>query len=50
MRDLQGVALFDQCVKLDLEGIVAKPEVSPYRELKGKTTLGEGSAGGRLSV
>jgi bifunctional non-homologous end joining protein LigD len=34
----QGVALFDQCVKLDLEGIVAKPEVSPYRELKGKTT------------
>ncbi len=34
----QGVALFDQCVKLDLEGIVAKPDISPYRELKGKTT------------
>ncbi len=34
----QGVALFDQCVKLDLEGIVAKPLVSPYRELRGKTT------------
>ena len=34
----QGVALFEQCVKLDLEGIVAKPEASPYRELNGKTT------------
>ena len=34
----QGIALFDQCVKLDLEGVVAKPQVSPYRELKGKTT------------
>ena len=34
----QGVALFDQCVKFDLEGIVAKPEISSYREVKGKTT------------
>jgi ATP-dependent DNA ligase len=33
-----GVALFEKCLELDLEGIVAKPEASPYRELKGKTT------------
>ena len=26
------------CLELDLEGIVAKPEASPFRELKGKTT------------
>ncbi len=32
------VALFEKCLELDLEGIVAKPEASPYRELKGKTT------------
>ena len=33
-----GVALFEKCLELDLEGIVAKPEASPYRELKAKTT------------
>ncbi len=33
-----GVALYEKCLELDLEGIVAKPEASPYRELKGKTT------------
>ena len=32
----KGVELFEQCCKLDLEGIVAKPKLSPYRELGGK--------------
>ena len=32
------MALFEQCLELDLEGIVAKREASPYRELSGKTT------------
>ncbi len=44
----QGVALFEQCVKLDLEGIVAKPEASPYRELNGKTRA-EGQEPGLLA-
>ena len=32
----KGVELFEQCCKLDLEGVVAKPKLSPYRELGGK--------------
>ena len=28
--------LFEQCCKLDLEGAVAKPKLSPYRRLDGK--------------
>ncbi len=32
----KGVELFEQCCKLDLEGVVAKPKQSPYRELDGK--------------
>ena len=32
----QGVELFEMVCKLDLEGIVAKPKQSPYRELDGK--------------
>ncbi len=32
----KGVKLFEQCCKLDLEGVVAKPKQSPYRELGGK--------------
>ncbi len=28
--------LYEQCCKLDLEGVVAKPKVGPYRELGGK--------------
>ncbi len=31
------MALFEQCCKLDLEGVVAKPKVSPYREVGGRT-------------
>ncbi len=30
------MVLFEQCCKLDLEGVVAKPKLSPYRELGGK--------------
>ena len=33
-----GYHLFEKCLELDLEGIVAKPEASPYWELRGKTT------------
>ena len=33
-----GVGLYEKCLEMDLEGIVAKPEASPYRELKAKTT------------
>ena len=33
----QAEALFEKCLELDLEGIVAEPEASPYRELRGKT-------------
>ena len=32
----KGVELFEQCCKLDLEGVVAKPKLSPYRRLNGK--------------
>ncbi len=32
----KGVELYEQCCKLDLEGVVAKPKESPYRELGGK--------------
>ncbi len=32
----KGVELFEQCCKLDLEGVVAKPKQSPYRRLDGK--------------
>ena len=32
----KGIELFDQCCKLGLEGVVAKPKESPYRELAGK--------------
>lgn len=28
--------LYEQCCKLDLEGVVAKPKQSPYRRLDGK--------------
>ena len=28
--------LFEQCCKRDLEGVVAKPKLSPYRRLDGK--------------
>ncbi len=30
------MVLFEQCCKLDLEGVAAKPKLSPYRELGGK--------------
>ncbi len=33
----KGVELFEQCCKLDLEGVVAKPKQSPYRRLDGKS-------------
>ena len=32
----KGVELFEQCCRLDLEGVVAKPKQSPYRRLDGK--------------
>ncbi len=32
----QGVEFFEMACKLDLEGLVAKPKLSPYRELNGK--------------
>ena len=32
----QGVELYEQCCKLDLEGVVAKPRVSPYRKVGGR--------------
>ncbi len=31
-----GVELFEMACKQDLEGVVAKPKQSPYRELDGK--------------
>ena len=34
----KGVELFEQCCKLDLEGVVAKPTLSSYRELGGTLT------------
>ena len=30
----QGVELFEKCCERDLEGIVAKPKLSPYRQLR----------------
>jgi len=35
---LRDQPLYQQCCSLDLEGIVAKPKISPYREVKGQTT------------
>ena len=32
----KGVELFEMARNLDLEGVVAKPKVSPYRRLDGK--------------
>ena len=32
----KGVELFEMACKLDLEGVVAKGKLSPYRELGGK--------------
>ena len=32
----KGVELSEQCCKLGLEGVVAKPKASPYRRLDGK--------------
>ncbi len=32
----KGIELFEMACKLDLEGVVAKPKQSPYRELGGK--------------
>ena len=34
----RGKALYQQICKMDLEGIVCKPAISPYRTVKGKTT------------
>jgi ATP-dependent DNA ligase len=34
----RGKALYLQICKMDLEGIVCKPAISPYRTIKGKTT------------
>ena len=34
----RGEQLFDQVCVMDLEGIVCKPVISPYREVKGRTT------------
>ena len=33
----EGEQLFELICKRDMEGIVAKPKESPYRELRGKT-------------
>ena len=33
----QGEQLFEMICDRDMEGIVAKPKESPYRELRGKT-------------
>ena len=37
-ENLRDQPLYQQCCSLDLEGIVAKPKISPYREVKGQTT------------
>ncbi len=34
--DGNGIELFEMACKLDLEGVVAKPKLSPYRRLDGK--------------
>ena len=31
-------ALFQQACEMDMEGVVAKPRISPYREVNGKST------------
>ncbi len=36
MLRTRGVELFEIVCKLDLEGVVAKPKLSPYRRLDGK--------------
>ena len=36
--DAQGIALFQKICEMDAEGIVAKPKISPYREVDGKPT------------
>ena len=35
--DSEGEQLFDLICERDMEGIVAKPRTSPYRELNGRT-------------
>lgn len=34
----RGKALYEQICKMDMEGIVCKPSISPYRTVHGKTT------------
>ena len=34
----RGKALYQQICKMDMEGIVCKPVISPYRTVRGKTT------------
>ena len=34
----EGKALFETICEMDMEGIVRKPKISPYREINGKTT------------
>ena len=34
----RGIALYEQVCSIDLEGIVAKPKISPYQAVKGQTT------------
>jgi ATP-dependent DNA ligase len=34
----QGKALYQQICKRDMEGIVCKPAISPYRTIRGKST------------
>jgi len=34
----RGKALYEQICKMDMEGIVCKPVISPYRTVRGKTT------------
>ncbi len=36
MLRITGEELFELACKLDLEGVIAKPKGSPYRELGGK--------------
>ncbi len=45
----KGVELYEQCCKLDLEGVVAKPKHSPYRRLDGEVGVGEGEEPGLLA-
>ncbi len=43
----KGVELFEMACKLDLEGVVAKPKLSPYRRPRADT--GDGRDGASLS-